>query len=371
MGRKSNGEGAIRKLPSGSWRGQLMDGYTQEGRRNILSFTASTKGEVQKMIRSYHAEKEAGAIILRTKGKSFSFWADLWYEDHKSQVQPSTYSGYKYTLQLVKGHFTDKPIRDIKPIDINRFLSKLVSEGCSLSKISKCRAMMIQIFDFAECNEAVSRNPARLAKVIRNVENTGEQQKDAFWDEEVQKLHTELPDDKLGHSIRLLLGSGLRVQELLALQRDDIAEDGSSLEVKRAVKMVDGKAVLGSTKSKAGIRIVPIPESYRESARYLREHSGATLVWCSGHKNLVYSVGTFRKWYYRALEEVGGVRLLSPHNCRHTYVSRLEAKGVPMEQIARLVGHSKIATTNGYLHVQAKALQEAVRVLDDSVGLAQ
>ena len=369
MRRKSNGEGSIKKQASGSWRGQLMDGYNSEGKRKIVSFTAPTKGEVQRKIREFLAAKEAGEIVIQTRGKEFSYWADLWYEDHKSQVQPSTYSGYKYTLNLLKDGFDGRMITDIKTVAINKFLNGLAEEGCSVSKISKCRAMLIQIFDFAESNEAVKRNPARLAKVMRDMDKA-ETKKDAFRDEEVKRLREKLPKDKLGHSIRLLLGSGLRVQELLALKKEDIAEDGSMLEVKRAVKMVDGKAVLGTTKSKAGMRVVPIPESYRESALYLRSHCGEALIWCSGHKNLVYGVGTFRKWYYRALKDVGGVRLLSPHNCRHTYVSRLEEKGVPMEQIARLVGHTKITTTDGYLHVQAKALQAAVDVLNDKEEVA-
>lgn len=362
--RKSNGEGSISRMPSGAWRGQLMDGYTVDGKRNVISFTAPTKGEVQRKIREYITAKENGEAVAQINGKTFSHWADLWYEDHKDQVQPSTYSNYQYTLKLIKEGFKNRVITDIKPMDINKFLKAMANEGCSNSKISKCRAMLIQVFTFAEANEAVSRNPATLAKVVRDNNDT-ESKKDSFSDEEVQKLREDLPEDKVGHSIRLLLGSGIRVQELLALNKGDIAEDGSMVMVQRAVKIVDGKAELGPTKSKAGVRAIPIPESYRKSALYLREHSGEGLIWCSGHKNLVYGVGTFRKWYYRALKEVGGVRLLPPHCCRHTYVSRLEAKGISLEKIARLVGHTKITTTNGYLHMQVKTLQDAVAVLND------
>lgn len=370
--KKSNGEGRISRLPSGSWRGQLMDGYTAEGKRNIVSFTAPTKGEVQRKIREYIFDREArgeGCTVPQTKGEEFGSWADLWYEDHRSQVQPSTYSNYQYTLKLVKEGFSGKEITDIKPVDINKFLKEVAETGCSNSKVSKCRAMLIQIFDFAEANEAVNRNPAKLAKVIRDNDSYSSK-KDAFNDEEVQRLFEELPDNKLGHSIRVLLGTGIRVQELLALKKSDIAEDGSLLTIQRAVKMVDGKAEIGKTKSKASMRTIPIPTSYQPSALYLREHGGEALIWCSGHKNLVYSIGTFRGWYYQVLKEVGSVRLLPPHCCRHTYVSRLEAKGVSMEKIARLVGHTKISTTNGYLHMQVKTLQEAVNVLDDKEVVA-
>ena len=65
-----------------------------------------------------------------------------------------------------------------------------------------------------------------------------------------------------------------------------------------------------------------------------------------------------------ALEKVPGVRRLSPHSCRHTYVSALERCHVPMEMIARLTGHSDIRTTDRYLHIDDRTLQDAVAMLD-------
>jgi site-specific recombinase XerD len=65
---------------------------------------------------------------------------------------------------------------------------------------------------------------------------------------------------------------------------------------------------------------------------------------------------------------VPGVRRLSPHCCRHTFISNLEREGVPMEQIARIVGHSKVDTTDGYLHVSNETLEKAVSVLNRRKG---
>ena len=45
-GKRSNGEGCIRKTKSGSWRGEIMDGYTPEGKRHIVRFTAKTRAGV-------------------------------------------------------------------------------------------------------------------------------------------------------------------------------------------------------------------------------------------------------------------------------------------------------------------------------------
>ena len=263
MGRRSNGEGSIRKLKSGTWRGQIMDGYTDEGKRKMISFTAPTKPEVQQKIRQYLIEKENGTLIRETM--PFSKWAEIWYKDYKGQVQPSTYAGYRYTLNDLISHFGDRPICDIKQMDINRFLAEMHGMGRSHSLQSKCKAMLIQIFNAAEANDLVIKNPALHAKCARDLTmSDGEGKKDAFTDEEFDMLMSDLPVNLAGNSIRTMLVSGLRTQELLALTPEDIEPDGSVIRVNKAVKMVAGKAELGPPKSKRSKREIPIPEDVPE-----------------------------------------------------------------------------------------------------------
>ena len=363
--KRSHGEGSVRKLKSGNWHGEVMDGYSAGGKKRIISFTAATKAEVLDKIRDYRNKKDAHVHV--DKKLTLSNWADLWYRDYKSQVQASTYSGYQYTLKIIKEQMGTQTLCDVLPIDINRFMDFLVESNYSLSQIKKCRTMLIQIFDAADANGLVAGNPARKAKIIRDKDGTLSKpryEKDAFDDEEVELLQKNLPHDLTGYSIRVMLDSGLRVQELLALSPSDIAEDGSEIHVCHAIKTVDNHPVLGPPKSKSGVRTIPIPENARESARYLREHGGKTLIWSLPGRNPCYSVGAFRRRYYTAIGQVEGVRKLSPHCCRHTYVTRLQAKGVPLELIARLAGHSSIATTNDYAHTSMETLANAVSVLD-------
>ena len=367
--KRSHGEGSIWKLKNGTWRGQIMDGYTDAGKKNIISFSGETRGEVLEKLRDYQNKRDAHVHV--DKKLTLSNWADFWYRDYQSQVQASTYSSYQYTLKIIKERMGTQTLCDILPIDINRFMDSLVESGYSLSQIRKCRTMLIQIFDAAEANGLVAGNPARKAKIIRDKDGSLSKpryEKDAFDDEEVELLQKNLPRDLTGHSIRVMLDSGLRVQELLALSPSDIAEDGSEIHVVHAIKMVDNHPVLGPPKSKSGVRTIPIPENARASAKYLREHGGKTLIWSLPGRNPYYSVGAFRRRYYTAIGQVEGVRKLSPHCCRHTYVTRLQAKGVPLELIARLAGHSSITTTNDYAHTSMGTLASAVSVLNKKGG---
>ena len=367
MKKRSNGGGSVRRLPSGTWRGQLMDGYQDNGKRRIVSFTANTKGELLDKMRDYQNKRDVLGTAL-TEKMPFDKWADDWYADYASEVQPSTYANYRYTLKILKEYFGATEIKEIKPMHINRFLDHLVSKKVSQSYITKCRAMLIQIFDAAEANEMIISNPARKSKISKHKNYADIFDKPgkggAFNDAELDTLLKFLPDDLMGHSIRLMLGTGMRTQELLALTPEDITEDGLTIRINKAIKMVDGTPMLGMPKSNKGIRLVPVPEAFRQNAQYLREHCHGKQIWTSNRENGLYDVGVFRKKYYRVLADIPGVRRLSPHCCRHTYITTLERRGVPMEQIARLAGHSRISTTDGYLHTDISTLSQAVSVLN-------
>jgi integrase len=368
--KRSAGSGSIKKLSNGLWRGQIMDGYKSDGKRNIISFTGRLKGEVQDKIYQYWVQKELIGIDY-SRNTPFNTWADTWYRDYETEVEPSTYSGYKYTLNILKEYFADTPVSDIRALDINHFLDSMRLQNRSKSYVTKTRSMLIQIFDYAEANQLISMNPARKAKLMKDKKNLRIKEPDpmprkAFTETEIDCIKKFAEDDLLGHSILILLGAGLRTQELLALTAADIAPDGSTIRINKAIKTVGGSPQLGPPKSERGHRTVPVPQEFRQDALYLRNHGGKQYVWTSQRENGLFDVNVFRKKYYKAVKKIPGVRPLSPHCCRHTYVSSLEKNGVPMEQIARLAGHSRITTTDGYLHTDIDTLSVAVSVLNRS-----
>ena len=57
------------------------------------------------------------------------------------------------------------------------------------------------------------------------------------------------------------------------------------------------------------------------------------------------------------------------HECRHTFATLSLLAGVPIEQVARMLGHSDIkVTANTYAHVLPRHLESAVTALDDILG---
>ena len=89
---------------------------------------------------------------------------------------------------------------------------------------------------------------------------------------------------------------------------------------------------------------------------FLREQAGK-FVWESPIAGQPVNPSHFRDKYRNALFKVPGVRMLTPHSCRHTYVSQLQALGVDMETIQSMVGHADMEMTQHYLHVQEEVRQ--------------
>ena len=58
--------------------------------------------------------------------------------------------------------------------------------------------------------------------------------------------------------------------------------------------------------------------------------------------------------------------MLTPHSCRHTYVSQLQALGVDLATIQSIVGHADIDMTQHYLHVQEPVRMAAVSKFSDA-----
>lgn len=361
--RRGNGEGYIQKNKNNTYTLKFMLGYKDNGKKNIVSVTRSTKAEVLEEMRRIKIEHEKSPDINRniTLGE----FADIWYEDFMGSVEESTYSGYQYTLQKIKDNLGHICLYDLKPMHINRYIQSIL-KVYSDSYIRKIKAMLVQICDYADDNGMILRNPARHCLKLKKLSGNKKMKKDSFTETEIATLKIALPENLIGNSILLQIGSGLRSQELLALKKEDISADGSTITVNKAIKTVDGKAKLGPPKSNQSYRTIPIPEDYRKYAVYLRENGADPFIWSRSHLNPLCSVSTYRRKYKTALERIAEVRMLTPHCCRHTYVTRLQARGVPMETIARLAGHSDVETTDNYLHTSVETLETAVAKLNSS-----
>ncbi len=353
--KRSNGEGTLRRRTDGRWESAIMDGYRPDGKPKVKYFYGKTQKEVKEKVRAWEANRASG--IDASSDFTFRQWSDIWYEGHRDNVTPTTQESYKYTLRILQDFFGPRKISEVKPYDVEEFLKKLRRDGRSDSYLAGCRGMFYQIFHKAEANDLVRKNPVRFAEKMRSTGPRG--RKEAFTAEEVKRLMDLLPEDRMGNTIRIMLGTGMRTKEILALEPCHIEPDGSEIHIRQAINMIKGTAVVGAPKSRDSYRDVPIPESLQHYAVQLRD-TKQTYIWSVTKADKPCNPSYFRDKFKEALEEVGGVRILTPHSCRHTYISQMQNLGVDLSTIQSIVGHADVDMTQHYLHVQKPIRLDAV-----------
>lgn len=354
--KRASGEGTLRQRSSGIWELTIMDGFKEDGSRRYKTFYGKTQREAIEKRKAYQVDKGNG-LNFETD-YAFGEWADIWFDSHKNLISATTQESYRYTLRILNRFFETKKIRTIKAFDVERMLRTLQQEGRSASGLAQCRGMMYQIMNKAEANDLILKNPVRYAEKMRHTGQRAE--KEAFSAEEVTALMSMLPKDKIGLSIRLMLATGMRMQEILALEPRNIEPDGSAINVEQAVKMVRGTVAIGSPKSRDSFRRIPVPKSLRYCAVALRDTKDKYIWESKRIPGQPVNPSHFADQFKKALEAVPGVRRLTPHCCRHTYVSQMQALGVDLATIQSIVGHADIDMTKHYLHVQREVQEEAI-----------
>ena len=354
--RAKNNPGTIRQRANGSWECMIMISNI-DGKRKYKSFYGKSPEEVEAKRDAYYEQGDKPSLYSETY--KLEEWTWKWYEHHCPELKPATQESYRYTIRLIcDSELGEMDIRSIRAFDVETCLRKLKENKYSSSMISKVRGLLHQVLRSAEANELIPKNPVALIEKMRR---DPPKRKEAYTIEEVRLLMDKLPQTLIGCAIRVLLATGMRKQELLGLEPRHIAADGSTITVEQAVTRIKGTAVLSSPKSFDSYRTIPVPQIVRRYAISLRNNGGMTFIFESPKKpGDVINPSYFDDLFRKALQSVDGVRVLTPHCCRHTYVSQMQALGVGLETIQSMVGHADVDMTAHYLHLQEPKRQEAI-----------
>jgi integrase/recombinase XerD len=147
--------------------------------------------------------------------------------------------------------------------------------------------------------------------------------------------------------LEVLYATGLRVSELVGLQRGDLNLD---LGLVRCM----GK---GSKE-----RIVPVGEPAVRAVRtYLAARRDAAPGLFLGNKGRSLTRVAFWRIIARYARQAGIRQTVSPHTLRHSFATHLLEGGADLRVIQELLGHANIATTQIYTHVTVDQLREVYR----------
>jgi integrase len=160
------------------------------------------------------------------------------------------------------------------------------------------------------------------------------------------------------------LYAGLRLEELRALQWDDVDLSAGVIRVHRSW---DAKVGQIAPKSRAGVRRVPIVGVLRELLieHRLRQEPGHAHVFsrAGGRPSSLATVGQRAARAWRA----AGLTAITLHECRHTFASLMIAAGVNAKGLSTYMGdrHASVTITfDRYGHLMPGAENEAASMLD-------
>jgi len=163
--------------------------------------------------------------------------------------------------------------------------------------------------------------------------------------------------------------SGLRLGELAALEWDDLQLGEGYIGSRGSIrvnKTLSRGQVKDTTKTKAGMREVPIPPRLRKRLRELKaERDEACPNVFTNQYGGRLDPDNFRARVWRPTVKKVRLEGLHFHDLRHTYITRLVQGGADLLTVKRLAGHADISTTDHYFQMEQGPAQTLVNNIFD------
>lgn len=241
---------------------------------------------------------------------------------------------YRVTIERLLSVCTD-PIRRITTDDIRCYLSDYQKiNNCSKVTVDNVRRNISSFFSWLEEENYILKSPMRRIHKIR----TNQHVKEIISDEDIEQLRDHCLCKRDLAMIDLLYSTGIRVGELVNLNKDDV--DYESREC--VVFGKGGKERKVYFDAKAKLHLLNYIESRND------DNPALFVTLDAPHNRLKVSGVEIR---LRRLGRNVGVPKVHPHKFRRTMATRAIDKGMPIEQVQKILGHSQIDTTMRYAMV--------------------
>ena len=225
-----------------------------------------------------------------------------------------------------------KPIRKVTTEDVRKYLSEYQKiNNCGKSTLDNIRRNISSFFSWLEEEDHILKSPVRRIHKIK----TKTVVKEVISDEDIERLRDNCEVMRDVAIIDLLYSTGMRVGELVNLDISDVDLEGR--ECKVYGKGDKERKVYFDAKAKLHL------QNYIESRH---DDNPALFVSLDAPFNRLKISGVEIR-----LRELGrklNICRIHPHKFRRTMATRAIDKGMPIEQVQKVLGHSQIDTTMQY-----------------------
>ena len=238
---------------------------------------------------------------------------------------------YRVTVEHMLRHILT-PIRKMTTEEIRTYLVEYQKiNNCRTVTIYNVRRNMSSFFSWLEEEDYILKSPMKRIHKIK----TKTVVKSTISDEDIEKLRDQCTETRDLAMIDLLYSTGIRVGELVNLNISDV-----DLEQRECIVYGKGdkeRRVYFDAKAKIHL------QNYLDSREDVNPALFVTLD--APHERLQISGVEIR---VRKLGRRLGLERIHPHKFRRTMATRAIDKGMPIEQVQKILGHSKIDTTMQY-----------------------
>lgn len=381
MKQKERGDGTISQRKDGTWTGRIFLGRDGTGKQKIKAVYGKTEKEVKiklKQIKEEMIKFDTPNLPKLTMSELLTSWQTT---IKKYELKPSSYDRLEQTINNnITPYIGYLQIASLTPQDIQQYINQLTDKGYSYSTIKKAYNAVNASLKMAFERDYIRKNPCiniKLPKQIKHLKSDIE----FFTDEEAEMIinaatyryHTGRYMYKHGYAIVLLLNTGIRVGELLALKWQNVDLDNRQIYICETRGQVidreetEHRYIMAdrSTKTQSSCRYVPINQKALQALEYFKSLGyNSPYVMANSNTNVV----SYRNLYkvMSNILERNKIKHGSLHTLRHTFATHLFKNGVDVKIISELLGHSDISITYDiYTHVIQSQKKKAVDVLDN------
>lgn len=253
------------------------------------------------------------------------------------QVEGCSSKTIRYYQRTVENLFETNttPVIQLTTDDLRSYLATYQTEkACSKANMDNIRRILSSFFAWLEQEEYIIKNPIRRIKKIKTEQTV----KETYTDEHLEIMRDNCDNLRDLAMIDLLASTGMRVGELVQLNCSDI-----DFENRECI-------VFGKGKKERPVYFDARTKIHLKNYLYSREDSHPALfVTLQGQAKRLGIAGVEIR--LRKLGKKLGISKVHPHKFRRTLATRAIDKGMPIEQVQKLLGHSKIDTTLAYAMV--------------------
>lgn len=351
----------------------IVDNSGQETTRSIKKEFGLSKEPSQKQAEKYLAKKlaemELTGIGYSSKMTVESFLKE-WLESKESNISSNSLVYYK---GAINNHIVpligDMRLDQLNKGNMQKYVT-LLSKDCEPPTVMLAIKVLKLALNSAVDWELIMSNPALRLELPKY----RKKEKVVWSDKELAQFLDVNRDDDLMPLYKLIIATGLRRGEALALTWDDVNFDGAYIKVS---KSLDKTKVIRDTKTTSSIREVIVPDFIIATLRELKV-SQSKFMMATGQRNkanylfvnklcLPCDPNLILRRFKRSCQKAG-VRETDLHSLRHLHVSMLVSAGVDVKTIQKRVGHSDASTTmNIYAHMLNNTDKEAADKIESKL----